>query len=130
MKGSLDYWQRIFFISTFFGLILVKSNTDYYHAISIPALAYPTTVFINDRPEALAEYTISKRDCGVTGIDNPVVNPLLILPIDIVPVSAGARFTTAPGIGTNKLLGVLDTYNCAVIVIVEPRSDNAAVVLK
>ena len=81
-------------------------------------------------PLACAEYTINKRDPAVTGMDNPVVIPLLIAPIDIVPVSAGERFTTALGIGVNTLFGVLDTYNCARMVMVDPRSDKAAVVLK
>lgn len=102
----------------------------YYYEIPIPALAYPTTVFIKEIPLACAEYTINKRELAVTGIDNPVVIPLLIVPIDIVPESAGERFTIAPGIGVNTLFGVFDTYNCALIVILEPRSDKAAVVLK
>ncbi|AFZ89769.1 hypothetical protein B938_03695 [Bacillus velezensis AS43.3] len=53
-----------------------------------------------------------------------------MLPIDNMPVRGGAKVTDAPGIGVNVLFGTVELYNCAVIVTVEPTSDNAAVVLK
>ena len=61
---------------------------------------------------------------------SPVVIPLLMLPIDNTSVRGGAKVTDAPGIGVNVLFGTVELYNCAVIVTVEPTSDNAAVVLK
>ena len=63
-------------------------------------------------------------------MDKSLVNPELIVPIARMPVSAGAKVATAPAIGVKVLLGVVDSYSCAVIVIVEPTRLSAAVVLK
>ncbi|KXZ23599.1 hypothetical protein AXI59_08405 [Bacillus nakamurai] len=98
--------------------------------IVTPALAYPATVLIRERPVAVAENTINNRVCGVTDIFNPVVIPLLMVPIDNIPVRGGDKVTAAPGMGVNVLFGTVELYNCAVIVTVEPTSDKAAVVLK
>ena len=87
-------------------------------------------MFTKDTPDAVAENTISKRSSGATGMDNPVVRPLLIVPSESIPVSGGANVTTAPGIGLKMLFGVDDLYNCAVIVTVDPIRVSAAVVLK
>ena len=53
-----------------------------------------------------------------------------MVPNETKPVSGGAKVTTAPGIGLKMLFGVVELYNCAVIVRVDPKSVNAAVVLK
>ena len=45
---------------------------------------------------------------AVTGIERPLVSPLDRLPMEITPVSAGARVTTTPVIGEKILLGVVD----------------------
>ena len=45
---------------------------------------------------------------AVTGIERPLVSPLDRLPMEITPVSAGARVTTAPAIGEKILFGVVD----------------------
>ncbi len=42
------------------------------------------------------------------GIFNPDVIPLLIVPIDKIPVSAGAKVTVAPGTSVKVLSGTLD----------------------
>lgn len=79
----------------------------------------------------LAEKTINKRSPVFTGIANPEVVPLLIVPIESTPVSGGANATEALGTGTNILVeGAADLYNCAVIVIVEPTRLSPKVVLK
>jgi hypothetical protein len=88
------------------------------------------TVLTRESPAAVAENTNSRRVCGVTGIAKPVVMPLLIVPRARTPVRAGANVTTAPGTAVKVLSGVVDSNNCAVIVIVEPTRANATVVLK
>ena len=45
---------------------------------------------------------------AVTGMERPLVSPLDRLPMEITPVSAGARVTTPPVIGEKILLGVVD----------------------
>ena len=45
---------------------------------------------------------------AVTGMESPLVSPLDKLPMEITPVSAGARVTTAPAIGEKILFGVVD----------------------
>lgn len=84
-----------------------------FYMIDKPALAYPATVLSNASPDALAENTSKSLVCAVTAILNPVVIPLLRLPIAIVPVSGGDSVTIAPGIGEKILFGVADAYNCA-----------------
>lgn len=76
------------------------------------------------------ENTIINRSSALTGMERPLVVPKLMSPMLIRPVKAGARFTIAPVIGLSILFGVADPYNCAVIVMEEPISDNAVVVLK
>lgn len=61
---------------------------------------------------------------------NPVVTPLLISPIEINPVRGGARVTTAPGIATKVLSGVVDWNNWAVTVTVEVSRLSPALILK
>lgn len=114
---------------SFLILRLNQSRLKIY-TIDNPALAYPTTEFTNVTPVADAENTSSKRVCAVTAIFSPVVIPLLILPIEISPVNAGARVTIAPGIGEKILFGVVDWYICAWMVTVLPTSVSASVVLK
>ena len=63
-------------------------------------------------------------------MDNPVVRPLLIGPIETKPVSDGANVIIAPGIGLKILFGVDDLYNWAVIVIEDPIMPSATVELK
>jgi hypothetical protein len=77
-----------------------------------------------------AENTISKRVPAVTGIAKPVVNPEVIVPMAMMPVSGGAKVTMAPGTGVKISLGVVDWYNCAVIVTVEPIRVSAAEILR
>ena len=95
-----------------------------------PALAYPATVLTNVTPEAVAENTINNLVPCVTGIESPVRFPLEIVPNANTPVSDGVNVTSVPAIGVKVLSGVVDSYNCAVNVIVVPTKDNAAVVLK
>jgi len=98
--------------------------------ITTPALAYPDTVLISDKPAAVVENTINNLVCAVTGIANSVRIALLIVPTESTPVRAGANVTAVPATGEKVLSGVVELYNCAVIVIVDPTRDNAAVVLK
>ncbi|ACV63876.1 hypothetical protein Dtox_3125 [Desulfofarcimen acetoxidans DSM 771] len=98
--------------------------------IAAPALAYSVTVLIRSRPVAVAENTNNKRVSCVIGIDNSVVILWLVLPSEIVPVRAGANVTTAPGTGLKVLLGVVELYNCAVMVIVVPVRLSNIVLLK
>jgi hypothetical protein len=88
------------------------------------------TVLTRESPVAVAENTNNRRVCAVTGIANPVVIPLLTAPRETTPVSAGANVTMVPGIAVKVLSGVVDSYNSAVIVIVEPTRANATVLLK
>ena len=48
----------------------------------------------------------------------------------MMPVSAGAKVTEAPATGVKVSSGVVDSYSCAVIVIVEPTRASAAAVLR
>ena len=73
-----------------------------------PALAYPATVLISVRPLAVAESTSIRRVWAVTGILSPVRAPFSNVPMDITPVSEGARLTSVPAMGENTLLGVAD----------------------
>jgi hypothetical protein len=66
----------------------------------------------------------------VTGIDNPVITPSLIVPNEMIPVRAGDNVTAVPATGEKVLSGVVELYNCAVTVIVDPISANGAEVLK
>lgn len=96
-----------------------------------PPLAYPAIVEATSTPAVTdAEKTISRRSPAATGILNPVVKPLAIVPNDNTPVSAGAKVTRAPGTAVNVLFGVVERNNCAVIVIVDPTKLSPAVVLK
>jgi hypothetical protein len=95
----------------------------------IPALAYPAAILTSDKPVAVAEKTINKRVSGVTDMDKPVRIPLLTVPIPSIPVSAGAKVTGVP-IGEKILSGVVELYNCAVMVIVDSTRARATVVLK
>ena len=61
-----------------------------------------------ETPEAVVENTSKSLVLGVTGIERPLVSPLDRLPMEITPVSAGARVTTTPVIGEKILLGVVD----------------------
>ena len=81
-------------------------------------------------PVAVAVNTNINRVCAGTGIDKPVNIPLEIDPIESIPVNEGVRVINVPGIAVIVLLGTVDWYNCAVIVIVLPTKDNAAVVEK
>ena len=87
-------------------------------------------MFIRVRPVAVDENTINRRVPAVTGMDNPVLMPLLVVPIPNIPVKAGANVTVAPTTGEKVLSGTVELYNCAVIVTVEPTRASAAVVLK
>ncbi|SPF51858.1 hypothetical protein SBF1_5390002 [Candidatus Desulfosporosinus infrequens] len=106
------------------------TNKSMDYDITTPALAYPATVLISVNPAAVAENTINNLVCAVTGIANPVRIALLIVPTESMPVRAGANVTAVPATGEKVLSGVVELYNCAVIVIVDPTRDNAAVVLK
>jgi len=68
-------------------------------------------VLIRLTPVAAAENTNSKRVSGVTDTDNPVVRPLLIVPIARLPFSVGVNVTNALGIAVKALFGVVDSYN-------------------
>ena len=59
-------------------------------------------------PEAVVENTSKSLVLAVTGMERPLVSPLDRLPMEITPVSAGARVTTAPAIGEKILFGVVD----------------------
>ncbi len=48
---------------------------------------------------------------AVTGMFNPVVNPLLTSPILTTPVKVGPSVTEAPGIGAKVSSGVEEEYN-------------------
>lgn len=87
---------------------LEKLHVLLIYTIVIPALAYPDTTLISDKPVAVIENTINKRVSGVTGIDNPERIPLLIEPINSAPVSAGVSVTAVPAIGEKVLFGVVD----------------------
>lgn len=89
------------------------------YTILIPALALPVTAIII--PVLVIENTNNNLVCEVTGILNPVIIPLEILPIATIPVNAGANVTAVPAIGENILSGVTELYNCAVIVTVLSR---------
>ena len=54
------------------------------------------------------ENTSKSLVLAVTGMEGPLVSPLDKLPMEITPVSAGARVTTAPAIGEKILFGVVD----------------------
>lgn len=98
--------------------------------IDTPALAYPATVFTRVTPAAVIKNTIKTRVCAVRGILKPESIPLLMVPIDTIPVRAGAKVTNVPGTAVKILSGVDDVYNCACTVTVLPTRLNAAVVLK
>lgn len=87
------------------------------------------TVFTRLSPEAVAEKTIRRRVCAVTGKSTPNVAPLTKVPRLTAPVIDGSG-TIAPGIGVNVLFGKVDWNNCAVTVTVLPISDKATVLLK
>ena len=78
------------------------------YEIASPALAYPATVFTRVRPEAVAVKTNSSRVWLVTGMERPVTVPKDKVPIARIPVSAGAKVTTAPGTAVKVLLGVAE----------------------
>lgn len=61
-----------------------------------------------ETPEAVVENTNKSLVPAVTGMERPLVSPLDRLPMEITPVSAGARVTTTPVIGEKILLGVVD----------------------
>ena len=88
------------------------------------------TVLTRESPVAVAENTNNRRVSDVIGIAKPVVIPLLTAPRPTTSVSAGANVTVVPGIAVKILSGVVDSYNSAVIVIVEPTRTNATVLLK
>lgn len=112
------------------GNILIK-NPPETQSISSPALANPVTVVAIFKPDVTrAENANSKRVCGVTAIDRPVVIPELIVPMLSNPVKDGDNVTDAPGIGVKVSFGVVERYSCAVIVTVEPMRVKAAAVLK
>ena len=67
-------------------------------------------------PARFKEKTIKRQVSGATGIDNPVVIPLVIVPTGITPVNTGASVTIAPGTGVKISLGIVELHNCAVIV--------------
>lgn len=87
-------------------------------------------VFASDVPEAVAKNTISNLVCEVTGIDSPVVIALIVVPFRTVPVRDGLNITVAPGIKVKVLFGVLELYNCAVMVTVVPVRVTGPEVLK
>lgn len=104
---------------------------NFRYTIFRPALAYPAIVEATSRPAVtVAENTINKRVCAVTGMLSPVVMPLLIVPRAIIPVKEGANVTKAPGTAVKLLSGVGALNSWAVMVIVEPTKVTAAVVLK
>ena len=59
-------------------------------------------------PEAVVENTSKSLVLAVTGMESPLVSPLDKLPMEITPVSAGARVTTAPDKEKKILFGVVD----------------------
>ena len=119
--GSADSRPHFLFISQ-------KFSFDY--SMLTPALINPVKSVATSIPAVtLAENTSSNLVPAVTGITNPVVNPLEITPIATAPVSGGARVTIAPGTGEKTSLGVGELYNWAVIVTVDPTRDTAAAVL-
>ena len=58
--------------------------------------------------EADDENTSNRRSCAFTGMFKPVVIPLVIVPNETTPDSAGASVTNAPGTGEKTLFGVVD----------------------
>jgi hypothetical protein len=69
-----------------------------------PALPYPTTAVTRSIPDAVVEKTINKRVLAATGMANPVIKPLLIVPMATKPESDGAKVTRVPAIGLKILL--------------------------
>lgn len=108
----------------------ILNHITEFQFIEIPALEYPATVLISDEPVAVAENTNSRRVFAVTGIDNPVKRPLLTAPTNTAPVSVGTSVTAVPAIGEKILSGVVELYNCAVMVMMDPVSAKSVVVLK
>ncbi|MBG9764530.1 hypothetical protein ABD78_12375, partial [Paenibacillus polymyxa] len=78
----------------------------------------------------MAEKTISRRVCAVTGIANPVAIPLEVVPNATMSVSGGVNVTVAPGTAIKVLLGVGELNNWAVMLTDDPKRVRAAVVLK
>lgn len=70
--------------------------------MDMPAPAKPTTAVANpaSRPVAANEYTINRRSCSVTAIDNPVVISLSTSPTATV---VKGSVTIAP-VGTKVLV--------------------------
>lgn len=99
-----------------------------HQAMLIPPLAYPATVLSRDKPAALAVKTNRRRVPAVTGMLSPVAVPMLISPIEIIPVKLGVSATAS--MGTKILFGVADAKMVASIVTVLPISESAAVVEK
>jgi hypothetical protein len=96
-----------------------------------PALAKPVIVVAKSIPAVTSAANInSSRVPAATGIASPVFIPLLTVPIETGPLSGGDKLTNAPLTGVNKLFGAVDSYSCAVKVIVVPINDNPTVVLK
>jgi hypothetical protein len=87
-------------------------------------------VLRREAPVAVAEKTISRRVCAVTGIANSVVIPLEIVPKATMSVSGGVNITVAPGIAVKELLGVGELNNWAVMLTDDAKRVRAAVVLK
>ena len=98
---------------------LPKRSANY--RIERPALAKPVIAVAMSIPAVTdAENTSMRRVPAVTGIERPVVIPLLVVPMATNPVSAGANVTSAPATGENVLLNAGAENNCAVTVTVEP----------
>ena len=97
--------------------------------MATPALVKTLTALRRVSPEAVPETTSNKRVPSVTGMTSPVSIPELMVPMGAIPVRAGARVTTAPGIGKKVLSGVVDSYSWAVSVNVVPTRPSATVVL-
>jgi hypothetical protein len=97
--------------------------------MATPALVKTLTELTRVAPKAVPETTSNKRVPSVTGMASPVSIPELMVPMAATPVRAGARVTTAPGIGVKVLSGVVDSYSWAVSTNVVPARTSATVVL-
>lgn len=76
--------------------------------MATPALAYPASVFSNDIPLDVIEYTNMSLVPVVTGIDSPLSVPYAISPIVITPPKSGVSCTKVPLIGVKLLFGAVD----------------------
>jgi len=85
---------------------------------------------INDTPDEVILNTNNNLVWAVIEIDNPVRIADDIVPTETTPVMAGDNVAKVLEIGEKVLSGIIDEYNCALTVMVEPTKLNGAVVEK